>query len=68
MEAAINRLLRERTCIIIAHRLTTIQRADAILILEDGHIAEFGSRTKLAEDRDSRYSRILKAGMEEMLV
>src|SRR5690606_31453467 len=68
MEAAISRLLRERTCIIIAHRLATIQRADAILILEDGHIVEFGSRVKLAEDRDSRYSQILKAGMEEMLV
>lgn len=68
MEAAIGKLLHDRTCIIIAHRLATIQRADAILILEEGRIAEFGSRARLAADPDSRYSRILTAGMEEMLV
>ncbi|MFK7691441.1 ABC transporter ATP-binding protein [Paenibacillus sp. HJGM_3] len=68
MEAAIGKLLRDRTCLIIAHRLATIQRADAILILEEGRIVEFGSRVRLAADSGSRYSRILSAGLEEMLV
>lgn len=68
MEAAIGKLLRDRTCLIIAHRLATIQRADAILILEEGRIIEFGSRVRLAADSGSRYSRILSAGLEEMLV
>ena len=36
MERAIDRLLQDRTAIIIAHRLGTVHRADEILILEDG--------------------------------
>jgi len=68
LEAAIGKLLRNRTCIIIAHRLSTIERADTILILEDGRIAEYGKRTALAADPDSRFSRMLTLGMEEVPV
>jgi ATP-binding cassette subfamily B protein len=67
MEKAISRLLVDRTCIVIAHRLATIQRADQILILEQGRIAEFGDRARLASDTGSRYSHMLQVGMEEML-
>ncbi|GIP37694.1 helicase [Paenibacillus sp. J31TS4] len=67
MEKAIDKLLDGRTCIIIAHRLTTVQRADRILILEDGRLIEYGDRKKLAADPDSRFARMLTAGMEELL-
>lgn len=67
IEAAINRLLQEKTCIIIAHRLATVQRADQILILENGRMIENGPREALAKDPDSRFSRMLEAGMEEAL-
>jgi len=67
LEAAVTKLLRGRTCIIIAHRLTTVQRADRILILEDGRIAEYGPREALAANPNSRFSRMLAAGMEEVL-
>jgi len=67
IEQAIDRLLVNRTCIIIAHRLATIQRADQILILEQGQMVEFGERTRLAADRRSRFNRMLQVGMEEML-
>nr|WP_246079692.1 ABC transporter ATP-binding protein [Paenibacillus piri] len=67
MEKAINRLLVNRTCIIIAHRLATIQRADSILILEEGRMIEYGDRTRLAADTRSRYNYMLQVGMEEML-
>lgn len=67
IEQAITRLLVNRTCIIIAHRLATIQRADQILVLEQGEMIEFGDRTRLAADQRSRYSRMLQVGMEEML-
>ncbi len=66
IEAALNRLLADRTCIIIAHRLATIQRADAIMILEEGRIAEYGERTTLAADPNSRFYRLLQTGMEEV--
>ncbi|MCR8634048.1 ABC transporter ATP-binding protein [Paenibacillus radicis (ex Xue et al. 2023)] len=67
MEKAISRLLVNRTCIVIAHRLATIQRADNILILEQGRMIEFGDRARLAADNHSRYSHMLQVGMEEML-
>jgi ATP-binding cassette, subfamily B, bacterial len=67
IEHAIDRLLAGRTAIIIAHRLHTIQRADAILILERGRVVEHGPRERLARDADSRFARLLRTGMEELL-
>ncbi|MCR2807882.1 ABC transporter ATP-binding protein [Paenibacillus soyae] len=66
LEKAVDKLLEERTCVIIAHRLATIQRADRIVILEQGRIVEAGERTKLASDPESRFSRMLAAGLEEV--
>ena len=60
IEAALNRLLAGRTSIIIAHRLATIQRADQIMILSGGHIAEHGERTTLAADPDSQFYQLLQ--------
>lgn len=68
LEIAVDRLLENRTAIVIAHRLSTVERADQIMILDDGRIAEFGSRRALAADPMSRLSRLLQAGMEEVLV
>ncbi len=67
IERAVDHLLADRTGIIIAHRLSTVQRADDILILDAGKVVEFGPRTELAADRTSRLSRLLAAGMEEVL-
>lgn len=70
IEAALDRLLTgahgARTCIIIAHRLTTVQRADEILILDKGCIAEYGPRAALAADPNSRFSHLLQTGLEEV--
>lgn len=67
IERAVGRLLHERTGIIIAHRLATIERADDILILEDGHIVESGERAALAANPESRLSHLLTTGLEEVL-
>ncbi|HLY93826.1 MAG TPA: ABC transporter ATP-binding protein [Gaiellaceae bacterium] len=51
IERALDRLLHGRTSIIIAHRLSTVRRADEILVIEHGRIVQRGSeRTLLAED------------------
>jgi ABC-type multidrug transport system fused ATPase/permease subunit len=63
----VDRLTKDRTALIIAHRLKTVQRADKIMILEKGKIVEFGSREKLARDPKSRFSQLLQTGMDEVL-
>jgi ATP-binding cassette subfamily B protein len=65
LERAISRLLRGRTAIVIAHRLSTVQRADEIMVLEDGRIGEHGSRRALANDPASRFYSLLQAGLTE---
>jgi len=68
IERAVDRLLRDRTGIVIAHRLATVQRADAIMIIEDGRILEYGPRQALLQDPGSRFSQLMQTGLEEMLV
>ncbi len=68
IEQAVSKLVRDRTAIIVAHRLGTVQHADDILILEDGEISEFGERTSLAEDPSSHFYHLLETGLEEVLV
>ncbi len=67
IERAVDKLLQGRTALVIAHRLGTVGRADDILILEEGTVAEYGKRTSLAADPGSRFSGLMKTGMEEML-
>ena len=67
LERAIDRLLDGRTAIVIAHRLATVERADLILVLEDGRVAELGRRAELARDPGSRFAHLLRAGMAEAL-
>jgi ATP-binding cassette, subfamily B, bacterial len=66
IERAVSKLLLGRTGIVIAHRLGTIQRADEILILEDGRILEHSSREGLAGDATSRFYHLLQTGLEEV--
>jgi subfamily B ATP-binding cassette protein MsbA len=47
VQDAINRLMENRTCIVIAHRLSTVQHADEIIVLDKGHIAERGNHIEL---------------------
>jgi ATP-binding cassette, subfamily B, bacterial len=68
IERAVDRLLAERTGIVIAHRLATVLRADDILILEGGRIREYGEREALRNDPSSRFAELLRTGMEEVLV
>ncbi len=67
LERAVGALLRGRTAIIIAHRLATVQRADEILILDAGRVAESGPRATLAADPASRFASLLRTGLEEVL-
>lgn len=65
VERAVDRLLMGRTGIIIAHRLSTVQRADQILILEQGAVLELGERRQLERDPRSRFAELLRTGLRE---
>jgi len=67
LEQAVDRLLQDRTGIVIAHRLQTVQRADEIMILENGRVIEYGPRMTLASDPHSRFYSLLQTGLEEVL-
>ena len=66
IERAVDRLMKERTVLVVAHHLVTIQRCDDIVILENGRVVEAGEREKLASDRESRFHRLLRTGFEEV--
>jgi ATP-binding cassette, subfamily B, bacterial len=68
IERAIDNLLTNRSAIIVAHRLATVQRADDILILENGRILEYGPRLQLTANPQSHFAQLLRTGMEEVLV
>ena len=58
-------LVDGRTAIVIAHRLSTVKRADQIAIIEDGRIVEHGDRQALADDPASRFCQLLALSGEE---
>jgi ATP-binding cassette subfamily B protein len=64
IERAISKLFAERTAIVIAHRLGTVQRADEILVMEDGRIVEYGERVTLAANPQSYFASLLQTGLE----
>jgi ATP-binding cassette subfamily B protein len=67
VERAIHKLLENRTAIIIAHRLCTVNRADDILIIEEGCAMEYGNRQDLLADPTSRFSKLQNTGLEGLL-
>lgn len=64
VEHAVERLLAGRTGVVVAHRLRTVARVDRIMILERGRIVESGRREELARDSQSRFSALLRIGLE----
>ena len=68
IEHAVDKLVEDRTAIIIAHHLPTLERCDDVLMLEDGRVVEHGERLTLANDPSSRFHSLLRTGLEDLLV
>ncbi len=62
VQEALQRLMRNRTTLVIAHRLSTVQHASRIVVMDAGRIVETGTHTELI-DRNGPYSRLYKLGL-----
>ncbi len=59
VQDAINKLMENRTCIVIAHRLSTVQHADEIIVMEKGRVVERGTHATLIA-KDGMYKRLVE--------
>jgi ATP-binding cassette subfamily C protein CydCD len=59
VRSALDTLMRDRTTIVIAHRLSTVRNADLLVVLEQGRVAEIGDHAELVA-RNGLYARLIR--------
>lgn len=64
VQAALDRVMKNRTTIVIAHRLSTIEHADNILVLEKGEIIERGNHAQLMQ-AEGQYAKMIQRDFSE---
>ena len=67
IQTALDELMRKRTTLVIAHRLSTVERANKIVVLVEGQIAEMGTHADLLA-RDGYYAKLYKVQFKEFEV
>ena len=65
IQAALSALMRDRTSLVIAHRLSTVENADRIVVLEKGKVMEIGTHLQLLKSK-GRYSTLYEAQLQEI--
>ncbi len=66
IQQAISRLIKDKTVLIIAHRMRTVENVDKIVVLSDGTVAEMGTPEELMK-RNGIYSRMVKLQAESQI-
>ena len=67
IQNAISKILKNRTSIVVAHRLSTVKQADNILVLENGKIVESGKHDELKRN-NKYYSKLYKMQFSEVTI
>ncbi|XP_050378891.1 ABC transporter B family member 2-like [Argentina anserina] len=65
VQQALDRLMKTRTTIMVAHRLSTIKNADEISVIQDGKIVEQGSHSTLIENRNGAYYKLINIQQQQ---
>ncbi|XP_049382382.1 ABC transporter B family member 9-like isoform X5 [Solanum stenotomum] len=60
VQEALEKVIAKRTTVVVAHRLTTIRKADLIAVLHDGKLLEQGNHDKLMQDPNGAYSQLMR--------
>ncbi|WP_035725876.1 ABC transporter transmembrane domain-containing protein [Fodinicurvata fenggangensis] len=58
VQDALEHVMKDRTTLVIAHRLATVQKADRIVVMDKGRIVDSGPHSKLIQDREGLYARL----------
>ncbi|MDQ4053938.1 MAG: ABC transporter ATP-binding protein/permease [Actinomycetota bacterium] len=66
VQRALHTVLAGRTAVIIAHRLSTVEIADRVIVMEHGRIVEDGTPTELVSGGDGRYSDLHQAWLDSL--
>lgn len=64
IQDALNLLMKDRTTLVIAHRLSTVEKADRIIVLDSGRLVESGTHEQLL-DKDGQYAALYKMQFAE---
>lgn len=65
VQQALDRLMRNRTTIVVAHRLSTIKNADQISVIQDGKIMEQGPHSLLVENKEGAYCKLISLQQQQ---
>ncbi|RDX99582.1 ABC transporter B family member 10, partial [Mucuna pruriens] len=65
VQQALDRLMQNRTTVIVAHRLSTIRNADQISVLQDGKIIEQGTHSSLIENTNGAYFKLINLQQQQ---
>ena len=64
IQEAISELCKDKTLLVIAHRLNTIENADKIMVVENGRIEESGDHTTLMSKKGVYYSMVTRSALD----
>jgi ATP-binding cassette subfamily B protein len=68
IQNAIEKLIKKRTSIIIAHRLSTVKNANNILVLSKGEVVQYGPHDLLMQDKDGQYYELHQMQLTEEII